>query len=93
MRTELHLKLYHEDQRGYLVAVSRAMAAQAEAGIKVQTLRAFSAPDDPDGYNDTSISGDIISELYMEFGSSRKEESEAFLKTTSGSLYPYLDIS
>lgn len=83
--SEVHLKLYHERHRDYLEALVAQQALRASSMKGQQTLTPtipvnpipFSAPDDPNGYNDTAISGDMVTELYTEFvATCRQAESE-----------------
>ena len=85
---ELHLKQYHDMERDYLGALERTAKAQKDAKGKVpiQTIIPFSEPADPFGYNLTSISGDMVTEVYKHFGECRKVESTNFIKTLSGKL-------
>lgn len=50
-------------------------------------LRSFSKPDDIGGYSDTSITDDMISDIYLKFSqSTRVEESNDHLRTLTGAL-------
>lgn len=65
---------------------------QVTLGFQRPSLVPFSTPDDPNGYNDTSISGDIISDLYNEFvATCREAESEMLVKTLLGTCFARSD--
>lgn len=50
-------------------------------------LRAFSEPRDREGYADSSISNDMVTEVYLEFSARvRIQESEKYLRTLPGML-------
>lgn len=53
----------------------------------------FSSPTDPDGYNDSVISDDMIGEVYSHFIQVRRAESETLLRCITGtfSRYPTFD--
>jgi hypothetical protein len=51
----------------------------------VKTLQAFSSASDPLAYADKSISGEMITEVFVDFCMrTRQEESGGYLKTLSG---------
>jgi hypothetical protein len=53
--------------------------------FKPTLLQQFSAPNSTTGYNDKTISDDIITELYLNFGQrTRQEESSEYLRTLTG---------
>jgi hypothetical protein len=55
--------------------------------FKPIVLQQFSAPNSTIGYNDKTISDDIITELYLEFSQrTREEESSEYLRTLTGKL-------
>ena len=48
-------------------------------------MEPFSLPYDLDGYADVSISGDLITDVFLEFSNrTRKEESQKYLRTLTG---------
>ena len=48
-------------------------------------LQVYSAPTDPQGYADVSITDDMISDVYLEFSQRvRQEESMSYVRTLSG---------
>ena len=58
--------------------------------FKPLVLQQFSAPDSMMGYNNRSISNDIITDLYLDFCQrTRKEESSEYLKTVTGDRSPF----
>ena len=59
-----------------------------QSPFKPVVLQQFSAPDSTTGYNDRSISDEIITEVYLEFGQkTRQEESSEYLKTVTGKQF------
>lgn len=92
---EFHLKRYHEKHQAYLRAAKRSVAhhtgAQTTLFANVNnrpTLRPFTSklgPEDPHGYRDNSITGDLVTDIYKEFAETcRQPESEAYLRTLPG---------
>lgn len=68
----------------YLQAIDQEIS---QASIISPTLQAFSDPNDPLGYNDTSITDDMISDVHIQFSQhSREEESSMYLRTLTGKL-------
>lgn len=54
-------------------------------------LQSFSAPNDPAGYNDKSITDDLISDVFLQFSNrTRLEECSKYLRTLSGMIPPLL---
>lgn len=86
---ELHLSYYHECKREYVLAVQNRVRREGKgqqltlAG-RVKDVIPFSSPRDPDGYDDHSITNDIITEVYLQFGQLRARESAAYLRTLTG---------
>ena len=57
--------------------------------FKPVVLQQFSAPDSTMGYNDKSISDEIITKVYLDFSQqTRQEESSEYLKTVTGKQFP-----
>ncbi|KAF7969565.1 hypothetical protein HWV62_26925 [Athelia sp. TMB] len=55
---------------------------QAQPSLVASKLREFSGPWDPSGYNDTSITDDLISDVYLSFSDrTRTQESQTYLRT------------
>jgi len=44
----------------------------------------FSAPDAHDGFNDQSITGDLITDIYHDWAEVRKEEGSMLLRAIDG---------
>jgi hypothetical protein len=61
---ELHLLEYRQRMLEYL----RSFEGAQKNIFKPIILQQFSAPNSTTGYNDKTISDDIITELYLEFG-------------------------
>ena len=63
----------------------RSIESAPHNNFKSVLLQQFSAPDSTTGYNDTIISDDIITELYLEFSKrTRQEESSEYLRSLKG---------
>ncbi|KAJ3476001.1 hypothetical protein NLI96_g11459 [Meripilus lineatus] len=79
---QLHLREYKQRMMEYL-RYFQARSQQKSADSA--RLFPFSAPDDVDGYNDQTISSDMVSEVYQEFYErSRQEESIKHTRTLTG---------
>ena len=80
---ELHLLEYRQRMLEYL----RSFEGAQNNPFKAVVLQQFSAPNSTTGYNDKTISDDIITELYLEFSQrTRQEESSEYLRTLTGEL-------
>jgi hypothetical protein len=72
---------YHRQKFGYLQAFER----RHPTPFCPLDLKAFSDPCDMEGYDDRSVTDDMITEVYVEFGNkTRKAESDSYLRTKSG---------
>ncbi|THH23139.1 hypothetical protein EUX98_g8034 [Antrodiella citrinella] len=79
---QLHLYHYFQRQREYL-ELFREVHCSVEDSTKKPAI--FSAPEDLDGYDDSCISDDIVTELYLNFvRNSRESESSRYLRTRTG---------
>lgn len=79
--TELHLLQYHKKHREYVEAEVKSR----EGRLFQRAAKPFSAPDDPHGYNDSSFTGAVLTNLYEDFvRKTRQAESEAYLRTLHG---------
>ena len=80
----MHLLEYHLRRSEYLHAFEGQMTAMP---LFRPTLQAYSDPIDSEGYADTSITDDMISDVYLEFSHrTREAESTNYLQTLSGKL-------
>lgn len=88
--TELHLQEYHQRVLAYLKHFDSApppppFTIAVEPKPKPNLLEAVSPPSDPHGYADTCISGDMITDVYLEWvHRTRQPESEQHLRTLTG---------
>lgn len=58
------------------------------------SLYPFSELSDPEGYNDDSISDDIVTEIYLHFfGKVRSKKSVQYMKTLSSKVPPLFRIN
>ena len=84
---ELHLLHYHTKRLAYLDFVEELTERKGQTTLSFGTsltIAAFSPPLDPDGYADTSISNDVLTEVYLHFGALRLVESAKYLRTLEG---------
>lgn len=80
--SELHLLEYYQRGLQYLHYFGNTTTPP---GTEPTELEAVSPPGDPDKYNDTSISGDTISAVYLQWVErTRQPESEQHLRTLTG---------
>ncbi|TCD65447.1 hypothetical protein EIP91_002660 [Steccherinum ochraceum] len=75
---QLHLYTYMQAHLAYL------RAFKEHRRIESSMPREFSQPNDPAGYNDSSITNDIVTEVYYHFGQSRCQESAQYCRTRTG---------
>jgi hypothetical protein len=79
--TELHLLEYKQAALEYLQEFQKKKSAI----FQEVELTEFSGPHDPLGYNDKSISDDLITDILLEFTKrTRKLESAEYLQTLHG---------
>ncbi|KAJ7467666.1 hypothetical protein FB451DRAFT_1178035 [Mycena latifolia] len=75
-----NIKQYHEHSLEYLQAYQRVHAAPGSLPFSTASVEPFSAPTEA-GYNDTSITDDMVREVYMAFVErTRGEESDEYLR-------------
>ena len=88
---ELHLQEYYQRGVKYLQHFN---CIQPQAFVLHTPLQAVSPPSDPDGYNNTSILGDMVTEVNLKWVQHmQKPESEQLLRTlTSESPTWPLDV-
>ena len=80
--SELHLLEYKQKMLEYL---QHAQHRRRVSPFGLASLEAFSGPYALDGYADTSITDDLITDVYLEFGErTRKIESERHIRTLTG---------
>jgi hypothetical protein len=80
-RAELHLLEHRKKMLEYLQIVKPRRISPFET-VPVEP---FSAPYDAEGYADTSISDDMVTDVFLEFSSrTRKKESEKYLRSITG---------
>jgi hypothetical protein len=93
--TELHLLEYRRQFLSYL----QAFADHPDTHFQPAILKAFSKPSNdrthiknsPLGYDDKSISDEMITEVFVEFSKqTRQAESEQYLRTLAGLDLPNL---
>lgn len=81
--SETHLLQYHRIRRQYLKQLK--IRVEQNAIYPVVQIESFSGPWDPQGYADGSITNDLITDLYIDFGErTRKEESDTYTNSLSG---------
>ncbi|KAJ7029100.1 hypothetical protein C8F04DRAFT_1188031 [Mycena alexandri] len=81
---QLHLLEYHEHQFEYLHAYHTLNMSSGSLGFALTSIEPFSAPSAPAGYNDTSITDDMVREVYMSFAErTRSKESPEYLRNLS----------
>lgn len=86
-RSELHLRRYHQERIAYLLTYKNRLERCARSVVPTlkTSLRQFSKPGDIGGYCDTSITDDMISDVYLKFSrGTRAEESNDHLRTLTG---------
>lgn len=80
--TELHLVEYHTSKLEFLQAYEIRQKQTSLVGTK---FKEFSGPWDPNGYNDKSITDDLITDIFIDFSErTRSGESQDYLKTLTG---------
>lgn len=83
----MHLYRYHQERLAYLASYEKQLT---QSGKSVFTtlktpLRLFSKPSDIGGYCDTSITDDMVTDIYLKFcQGTRVEESNDHLRTLTG---------
>lgn len=83
MCTEFHLLEYKQKALRYLHAFQHRRVTP----FRIDPLKKFSDPWDPNGYADDCITNDLITDVYLEFSErTRKAESERYLRTLTGQL-------
>ncbi len=86
MPAELHLLEYHRSKLEYL-QFYEARSKQT-AIMKKPELRNYSAPQwvgkELNGYDGTSITDDMVGDVYARFSEARKKECEEHLRTLTG---------
>jgi hypothetical protein len=79
---ELHLLEYKQKALEYLQSFKTCPNS-----LFPRKLIPFSGPYDPDGYGDTFMTHDLITDIYLEFSErTRKKESDEYIKTLTGEL-------
>lgn len=77
--SELHLFLYQRQKLQYL-----QMALASQRHVFRVDPPVFSGPDDPNGYSASFITAEQVSEIYKDFVSCRKEESDQLCRSFKG---------
>ncbi|PPQ84313.1 hypothetical protein CVT26_011237 [Gymnopilus dilepis] len=78
---QLHLLEYHVQQLEYVTA----FGARSAQTLISNPLENFSSYDDPNAYDETSITHDMVTCIYLEFSSkTRQKECTDYLKTRTG---------
>lgn len=88
---QLHLLEYHQRRLQYLKLVAEKIGLSTRTqqqsrldtfftSTSAFTVKPFSDPSDPQGYNLVVISDDIITSVYKHFASARAQESEQLLR-------------
>lgn len=73
---------YHAVKQEYLQAYK---IRQGQSALHVPKLKDFSGPWDPTGYNDGSITDDLITDVFLDFSDrTRASESQDYLRTLKG---------
>src|SRR6266536_4905682 len=79
--SELHIQEYFRQKQAYLQAFER----QQPSLFCPLELKAYSDLCDVNGYCDKSVTDEMITEIYLEFGDkTRKAESDSYLRTRTG---------
>lgn len=85
---ELHLLEYHQRRLEYIDYYATRIVTSNNPSSCFRTpppFLSFSAPSDAAGYNDTSITHDLITEVYLEFSErTRSVESTRYTQTLTG---------
>jgi hypothetical protein len=82
--SELHLLEYKQSMLEYLSYFNLARPNP----FSRTNLQQFSAPLDDDGYGDSPITNDLITDIYLDFiMKTRQEESVEYCKTREGLLH------
>lgn len=83
--SELHLFEYHQAKLEYLQYFAFQTKKQQSTLASPPTLSRFSDPGKADGYNDKSITDDLITDIYLGFSDqTRRAESQEYLRTLTG---------
>lgn len=86
--SEFHLLEYKQRFLEYLEYYVAAQGKDSGSYFKAQTsipLTEFSPPNDVNGYGDSTITHDLIAEIYLEFShKTRGPESTKYLQTLTG---------
>ena len=83
---ELHLLEYHQRMLEYL---DYFKSQRRNPMLPKNHIRPFSSPTDEDGYADSSITNDLITDLYLDFvAKGRKSESIEYCQTRTGISIP-----
>ncbi|KAA1474099.1 hypothetical protein DENSPDRAFT_852057 [Dentipellis sp. KUC8613] len=82
---QLHLFEYHQQRYTYLKHYE-AQLARPNSLVNPPPLEQFSKPgDNTAGYDPTSITDDLVTDVYLEFSqNTRRAESEAYMRTLTG---------
>ena len=84
--SELHLLEYKQSMLEYLSYFNSARPNP----FNQTYLQEFSAPMDEDGYGDSPITNDLITDIYLDFiTKTRQEESVEHCKTREGIFYSF----
>ncbi|KAG9018757.1 hypothetical protein FRB90_009911 [Tulasnella sp. 427] len=97
---QLHLLEYHQRHLQYLQLITArtglkpgdSQQPHLDQFFTTQssyTIKPFSEPCDPKGFNLTSISDDVITSVYAHFASSRVEESEELMRGITGKVLSF----
>lgn len=85
--TELHLVEYHMTRLEFLRAYE---IRQQQTSLFGTNLEEFSGPWDPNGYNDRSITDNLITDIFVDFNTrTRSAESQDYLKTLTGEVHSW----
>jgi hypothetical protein len=80
-KSELHILEYFKQKYAYLEAFER----RGPTVFNQFELQTFSKPNEEQGYDNKSITDDIITEIYLEFSNkTRRAESDSYLRTRTG---------
>ncbi|KAF9053988.1 hypothetical protein BDP27DRAFT_1454507 [Rhodocollybia butyracea] len=83
---QLHLTEYHKDRLDYV----KLYELRGNTPFKPLALKAFSSPFDTSGYDGTSITDDLITDIFCNFTeTTRHEESAEYLRTLSGRVLSF----
>lgn len=85
--TELHLLEYRQRMLEYLLYFK---SGQQNRMTERNSVRPFSSPTDENGYGDSFITNDLITDLYLDFiAKGRKSESIEYAQTRTGKFVFY----